>query len=215
MVLNNVRLMDNAVTTGKVAADTIIPADVDETQAYNFSSTSGTFAGKISASTQDQALNLSSSSGTFAGKLTGATQPTAINFTSASGTFAGKIAASTQDTALNISSNSSTFDGVFGSNATTVKGYNFNHPSGTFSGRISGVLLNVEAGSVTVNIAGSMQVNFSRNMPEMPTVSLTRYGASTAAAAATSIVSVSTANFQIFSAAGTVVYFWQAVAQSG
>jgi len=51
MVVRKVRIMDSAVDSDKIAADTIVPADIDETVAYNFSSTSGTF-GRLRADQQ-------------------------------------------------------------------------------------------------------------------------------------------------------------------
>ena len=43
-VVKRVRILDDAVNTSKIAADTIIAADIDETAGYNFSNTGNTFS---------------------------------------------------------------------------------------------------------------------------------------------------------------------------
>jgi len=71
MVVRKVRLLNNSVDSYKIAADTVVAADIDETVAYSFSSTGSTFAGNIT--------------GTLVG--VGLTQAGAINFTSTSSTY--------------------------------------------------------------------------------------------------------------------------------
>jgi len=62
MVVGKHKIRDNAVDTSKIAADTIIPADVDETKAYNFSNTSSTF-GKVKGTLEVQAVQVAASAG--------------------------------------------------------------------------------------------------------------------------------------------------------
>jgi len=47
MAIREVQLMDNSVKSRAIAPDTVVPADVDETKAYNFSNTSSTWAGVV------------------------------------------------------------------------------------------------------------------------------------------------------------------------
>jgi hypothetical protein len=44
-VFSKHKFYDGAITTQKIMADTIIPADVDETQSFNFSAIGSSFAG--------------------------------------------------------------------------------------------------------------------------------------------------------------------------
>lgn len=45
MAVRDIQLFDDSVKTRTIAADVVVPADIDETAAYNYSSASGTFAG--------------------------------------------------------------------------------------------------------------------------------------------------------------------------
>ena len=55
-MIANQNIYDGAVDTRAVAADTIIPADVDETQPYAFSSTSGTWSGVINSTNKTSTI---------------------------------------------------------------------------------------------------------------------------------------------------------------
>jgi len=56
-VITRVKLFENSVDTTKIAADTIIPADIDETRAYNFTNTSSTF-GKLPGGLEIDAITI-------------------------------------------------------------------------------------------------------------------------------------------------------------
>jgi len=45
MVVGTQKIHDNTVNTAKIAADTVLPVDFDQTAAYNFSATGSSFAG--------------------------------------------------------------------------------------------------------------------------------------------------------------------------
>ena len=64
----------DAVNSAKIAADTIIAADIDETVAYNFSAVTSTLAGILS------------------GTVSGAIQPVGIDFRATTSTVAGVLA---------------------------------------------------------------------------------------------------------------------------
>lgn len=46
MAVREVQLFDDSVQTRTISPDVVIPADIDETAAFNFSSASGTWAGR-------------------------------------------------------------------------------------------------------------------------------------------------------------------------
>lgn len=58
MAVREVQLFDDSVKTRTIAPDVIIPADIDETAAFNFSSASGTF-GNVKATLKAQGLEVS------------------------------------------------------------------------------------------------------------------------------------------------------------
>ena len=62
MAIREVQLMDNSVKSRAIAPDTVVPADVDETKAYNFSNTSSTF-GKVKGTLEVQAVQVAASAG--------------------------------------------------------------------------------------------------------------------------------------------------------
>jgi len=176
MAIRNVQLLEESVTTGKIAPDTVIPADVDETLAYNFSNTTGTWAGRTTGSFTGlldgskwtagtiivEALNVSSTSGTFAGVYTGVANST--NTGSTIGNI-GLDKIPKTDTANNFSSASGTFAGVAtgaikgtldGSHWTAgtaiVEALNVSSASGTFAGVYTGVANSTNTGSTIGNI---------------------------------------------------------------
>lgn len=49
MVVGTQKIHDNTVNTAKIAADTVLPVDFDQTQTYNFSATGSSWAGVFGA----------------------------------------------------------------------------------------------------------------------------------------------------------------------
>ena len=44
-IITRAKLLDSAVSSAKISDDTVVPADIDETRAYNWSNTSSTYTG--------------------------------------------------------------------------------------------------------------------------------------------------------------------------
>jgi len=44
-IITRAKLLDSAVSSAKISDDTVVPADIDETKAYNWSNTSSTYTG--------------------------------------------------------------------------------------------------------------------------------------------------------------------------
>lgn len=97
MGITRAKMMDSAIGTNQIAADTIIPADIDETQPYNFSSTSNTIVADSVTGTKTigTTCNFSSTNSSIAG-ISGAnlidatvskTITAGMNFTSSNSSF--------------------------------------------------------------------------------------------------------------------------------
>ena len=186
MALRNVQLLDSSVGTTKIAADTIIPADIDQTQAFNFSSGSGTFAGRSSGTisgtligtigsnaTTTGTYNFSSANSTFAGAVIGNMQGTlasvtvttgTYNFSSAASTFAGRASGTVTGTLI----------GTLGDNATTSGTYNFSAATSTFAGILAiasaSNSVGFQSGSVNNLTNSSTNVPFSLTMTSIPKI---------------------------------------------
>ena len=80
-MIRNTQIFDESVDTRTIATDTVIPADIDETQAYNFSDKTSTM-GYLRASCQIKGLAINIAVGST-------NTTTAWNYITTGGTFSG------------------------------------------------------------------------------------------------------------------------------
>lgn len=112
MVIRSVQIYDSGVTSAKIAADTVIPADVDETADFNFSSASGTFAGRLTQLNGARVNDVGTSSTARSFPVAFGAQPILV---------ASYVGATTSSTPLYSQANSASSFTIFGADAGTAE----------------------------------------------------------------------------------------------
>lgn len=179
-LITQARILINAVNSEKISPDTIIPADIDETVAYNFSNASSTYDGIF--------VGTGSSASTFNGIV--GSSATIQGIMDATSTFQG--IADSGATMLGIITASATIEGIL----------NDTNASSTLSGIIlpAGSTANfIQAGVGTVGAAEDSTVVFDSVMSAAPKVFVSNSSTAVpilvkSASAAVFVVSVDTAS---------------------